>query len=299
MRMEELFMNRLKGVIDLHIHSAPDVRQRKLDDLELMEAAVQRGVRAVVIKSHHVPTVDRAALVNRIKKEKYGDSSDFQIFGGIALNRFTGGINPWAVETALKLGGKIVWMPTNTSENHCRKEGKEHFVSITKNGKILEELKTVFRLIHDFDAVLETGHISPKECFLVAEAARDAGVRKIVVTHPEFHIVGMSLEDQKRIVSDYHVLLERVYAQPTGNGVYKKNLADNAAAMKEIGCKHFIAATDSGQIQNPEWYHTIAEYIDYLYEYGFSQEEIDLMTKWNPGTMLGITQENQYGEEYI
>lgn len=281
-------MNRLEGIIDLHIHSAPDVRQRRLDDLELMEAAVARKVRAIVIKSHHVPTVDRATLVNRVKEEKYGDSSDFRMFGGVALNRFIGGINPWAVETALKLGGKMVWMPTNTAENHCKKEGRGDYVSVVKDGKVVPELKTVFELIRDFDAVLETGHISPLECFQVTEAARDAGVKKIVITHPEFHIVGMSFEDQKRIVKDYDVLLERVYAQPIGGGVYKKNLPDNVAAMREIGCEHFIVATDGGQMQNPRWYDTIAEYVDYLYDSGFSQEEIDVMTKKNPGAMLGI-----------
>lgn len=280
--------SRLKGIVDLHIHSAPDVRERKLNDLELMEAAVARGVRAIVIKSHHVPTVDRATLVNLVKQEKYGDSSEFQMFGGIALNRFVGGINPWAVETALKLGGKMVWLPTNTAENHCRKEGKEKYVSCVKDGKVVEELKPVFQLVKDYDAVLETGHISAKECFLIAEAARDAGVKKLVITHPEFHIVGMTLEEQKRIVADYDVLLERVYAQPIGGGRYKKNLADNVEAMREIGCRHFIVATDGGQMQNPAWYNTIQEYVDYLYDAGFSQEEIDWMTKENPGRMLGI-----------
>lgn len=279
---------RLKGIIDLHIHSGPDVRERKLNDLQLMEAAVARGVRAIVIKSHHVPTVDRATLVNMIKQEKYGSASDFQMFGGIALNRFVGGINPWAVETALKLGGKLVWMPTNTAENHCKKEGKDNYVVCVKDGKVVEELKTVFSLIRDFDAVLETGHLSPEECFIVTEAARNMGVKKIVITHPEFHIVGMSLKDQERIVKDYNVLLERVYAQPVGKGIYKKNLPDNAEAMRQIGCEHFIVATDGGQMQNPEWYNTIAEYIDYLYDSGFSKGEIDLMTKENPGKMLGI-----------
>lgn len=280
--------NRLKGIIDLHIHSGPDVRERKLDDLQLMEAAVERGVRAIVIKSHHVPTADRATLVNRVKKEKYGDTSDFQMFGGIALNRFVGGINPWAVETAFKLGAKLVWMPTNTSENHCRKEGKSDPVICVRDGRVVEECKTVFSLIRDFDGVLETGHLSPEECFIVAEAARDMGVKKIVITHPEFHIVGMSLADQERIVKDYDVLLEKVYAQPVGGGVYKKNLPDNVTAMRQIGCEHFIVATDGGQMQNPPWYQTIAEYIDYLYDAGFSQQEIDTMTKVNPGRMLGI-----------
>ncbi|RHV87633.1 hypothetical protein DXA97_09040 [Clostridium sp. OF09-36] len=280
-------MGRLTGIIDMHIHSAPDIRQRKLDDLQLMEAAVERGVRAIVIKSHMVPTADRATLVNKIRQEKYPDS-DFQMFGSLVMNLPVGGINPWAVEASIKLGAKEIFLPTMTAENHCRKENKEHFVSVVKDGKIVEPLKDVFELVKDYDVALGTGHISPSEIFTVVEAARNAGVKKIIVTHPEFHIVGMSLEEEKRIVKDYDVLLEKVYAQPIGGGVYKKNLPDNVAHMKEIGCEHFIVSTDGGQMQNPEWYNTIAEYIDYLYDSGFSQEEIDVMTKKNPGRMLGI-----------
>lgn len=283
--------HRLNGIIDMHIHSAPDVRQRKLDDLEIMEAAVKRGVRAVVIKSHHVGTADRAALVNRVKEEKYGDSVKFTMYGGIALNRFVGGINPWAVETALKLGAKVVWLPTNTAENHCRKEGKDGWVACTDQGRPVEAMKDIFRLVKDHDAVLATGHISPQECFIISEAARDAGVKKIVITHPEFHIVGMPLEDRIRIVKDYDVMLEMVYAQPVGGGVYKKNLPDNVEAMRAVGCDHVIVSTDGGQMQNPEWYNTIAEYIDYLYDSGFSLQEIDQMTKLNPAKMLGLEQD--------
>lgn len=280
-------MGRLTGIIDMHIHSAPDIRQRKLDDLQLMEAAVERGVRAIVIKSHMVPTVDRATLVNKIRQEKYPDS-DFQMFGSLVMNLPVGGINPWAVEASIKLGAKEIFLPTMTAENHCKKENKEHYVSVVKDGKIVEPLKDVFNLVRDYDVALGTGHISPSEIFTVVEAARDAGVKKIIVTHPEFHIVGMSLEEEARIVKDYDVLLEKVYAQPIGGGVYKKNLPDNVAHMKKIGCEHFIVSTDGGQMQNPEWYNTIAEYIDYLYDSGFSQEEIDVMTKKNPGKMLGI-----------
>lgn len=280
-------MGRLTGIIDMHIHSAPDIRQRKLDDLQLMEAAVERGVRAIVIKSHMVPTADRATLVNKIRQEKYPDS-DFQMFGSLVMNLAVGGINPWAVEASIKLGAKEIFLPTMTAENHCKKENKEHYVSVVKDGKIVEPLKDVFNLVRDYDVALGTGHISPSEIFTVVEAARDAGVKKIIVTHPEFHIVGMSLEEEARIVKDYDVLLEKVYAQPIGGGVYKKNLPDNVAHMKEIGCEHFIVSTDGGQMQNPEWYNTIAEYIDYLYDSGFSQEEIDVMTKKNPGKMLGI-----------
>lgn len=280
--------NRLKGIIDMHIHSAPDIRQRKLDDLQLMEAAVERGVRAIVIKSHHVPTMDRAAIVNKIVREKYGDSTDFEMFGGLALNLSVGGLNPYAVEAALKLGAKIIWLPTNTAENHLRKSGKDGGVAVVRDGRAVKELEPIFALINEYDAVFETGHISAAECFPVVEAARNAGVKKIVIAHPEFHIVGMSLEEQKRIVDEFGVMLEHEYAQPISGGVYRLNLEDNVTAMREIGPEHFIVSTDGGQMQNPEWYNTIKIYINYLYDAGFTQEEIDTMTKINPGKMLGI-----------
>lgn len=282
--------NRLEGIIDIHIHTAPDIRKRRMDDLDLMEAAVARDVRAVVLKSHQVVTADRAAIVNKVRREKYPDSN-FEAFGAVALNRSVGGINPAAVEVTLKLGGKIVWLPTVSAVNHLTRQKKslDGAVEVTRDGKIVPELHDVFELIKEYDAVLETGHISAEECFVVAKAAREAGVRKIVITHPEFWVVGMSLEQQREIVEEYDVLLEHEYAQPIGGGVYKKNLKDNAEAMKAIGCEHFIVATDSGQTQNPFWYDSIREYIDYLYDTaGFTEAQVDRMTKINPGRMLGI-----------
>ena len=128
--------NVMQGIIDMHIHAAPDVRARKLDDLELMEASVQRGVRAIVLKSHNFPTADRAYLVNRVAAEKYPDAK-FTAFGGLCLNHPAGGLNPDAVETSLKLGAKVIWLPTNTAENHYRKNGKDPSkgVVVTRDGK--------------------------------------------------------------------------------------------------------------------------------------------------------------------
>ncbi len=42
----------LKGVIDMHVHSNPDLRKRAYDDIELMEAGIRVGARAIVIKTH-------------------------------------------------------------------------------------------------------------------------------------------------------------------------------------------------------------------------------------------------------
>ena len=281
--------NAMQGIIDMHIHAAPDVRARKLDDLELMEASVQRGVRAIVLKSHNVPTADRAYLVNRVAAEKYPDVK-FTAFGGLCLNRPVGGLNPDAAETSLKLGAKVIWLPTNTAENHYRKNGKDSStgVVVTRDGKAVDELQDIFALVKQYNAVLATGHIGAEECFPVVEAARAAGVEKIVITHPEFWVVGMTPEQQADIVRKYDVLLESVYAQPV-NGSYKINIPDNIAAMKAIGPEHFVLSTDSGQTVNPYWYESYTTYFKAVSEV-FTSEQVRKMTHDNPAWLLDIDQ---------
>jgi len=103
--------NLLCGAIDAHVHSFPDIIERKLDDVELVKQARRAGMRAVVLKSHIFATCERAYLLNRLHP-------DFRIFGGIVLNETVGGFNPHAVEAALKMGGVQVWMPTRSAANH-------------------------------------------------------------------------------------------------------------------------------------------------------------------------------------
>lgn len=276
----------MKGIIDLHYHSGPDVKPRKLNDLELMEQGVALGARAVVIKTHFSPTAGRAALVNQIRREKYPDSQ-FELIGGIALNRSVGGLNPFALETELKLGAKVVWLPTVDSENEFRKAGKTGGIRLVENGKAVPELSPVFALIRDYDVCLQTGHPSGEECFPIVEAARKAGVQKIVVTHPEYHVVGMTLEQQKQLVRDYGVLLEREYAQPVGSR-FVSNLSSNLEAIREIGPEHIILATDSGQVNTPFWQDAVRESIAYYRSAGIAEDDLRIMMVRNPGRMLGI-----------
>jgi hypothetical protein len=94
----------LEGSIDIHIHSAPDVYPRLLNDVELALSAKENGMRAILVKNHYSETAGRARLAS--------DVAGFPVFGGIALNLTSGGMNKHAVRMALKMGAKEVWMPT-------------------------------------------------------------------------------------------------------------------------------------------------------------------------------------------
>ena len=280
----------LQGVIDMHVHSNPDIRHRAYDDFELMEAGIRVGARAIVIKTHQGTTVDRAFLCNRHNEIIHQGDNDFTMFGSVTMNRQMGGINPWAVESGLKLGAKVIWLPTQSARNNMLKQNQDpsDCVEVVQGGKVVPELLTIFRLVKDYDVVLGTGHVSPEECFRVVEAARDAGVKKLVVTHPEWWMVGMSLEDQVRIVKDYDVILEHCFAQPMGGGKYKSNLPMNLEAVKACGYKNVMVSTDGGQVENPNWEIALEQYMQYLSDHGVGEDELRYMTHDIQAGLLGI-----------
>lgn len=283
-------MELMRGVIDMHVHSNPDLRLRAYDDIELMEAGIRAGARAIVIKTHQGTTMDRAYLCNRHNQIVHGDSNDFTMYGSITLNQVVGGINPKAVEVALKLGAKVVWLPTQSAKNHLEKmnQSTARCVEVVRDGNIVPELADVFQLIKDHNAVLGTAHISPQESFVVVEAARKAGVKNIVVTHPEWWIVDMSVADQLRIVKDYDVILERCYAQNMGGGKYKSNLPSNLELIKAVGYQNVMVDTDGGQTENPHWELAFAEYMQYLIDNGIPKEQVYHMTHTIPAKLLGL-----------
>ncbi len=287
----------MNGVIDMHVHTNPDLRNRKYNDFELCDAAVRVGARAIVIKSHMGSTAERAWLTNRYNEQVHGKNG-FTMFGAIVMNRCVGGINPAAVENALKLGAKVVWLPTSSARNHLEKLGKpaDDCVEVTVNGQIVPEMYRIFELINEYDAVLGTGHISAEESFIVAKAAREAGVRKVVITHPEWWIVNMSMEDQIRIVKEYDVLLERCYAQNKGVGAghgYLSNLPGNLEAIQKVGYKNILISTDGGQVENPNWEIAEENYLQYMADHGVPEEQIRYMSHDLPAYLLGIDQEEK------
>ncbi|MFB0935263.1 MAG: DUF6282 family protein [Propionivibrio sp.] len=269
----------LQGVIDIHIHTNPDVRVRRLSDLQLAAEARRVGARAIVIKSHLVTTMDRATIAREAVP-------GIDVFGGIVLNPHVGGLNAIAVETAIKLGAKFVWLPTSFSANERKRQGKSDGVDIVADGKVVPALVPILRMIAEADIALGTGHGTPAETLVVVEEARRLGVGRIVVNHPEWATIDMSIDDQKRL-AEFDVFFERCYARNV-SGAYDKNFRRNLEAMEALGFESTIVATDGGQVENPMWSEALAEYVGFLLQAGVPQAAVDRMTKVNPATVLGL-----------
>jgi hypothetical protein len=269
----------LEGVIDIHIHTSPDVRVRRLDDLELAAEARRVKARAIVIKSHLFPTMVRATIAQRA-------TPGIDVFGGLVLNPYIGGLNRLAVETAIKLNAKIIWLPTSWSANERLRQGKNDGVVCVQDGKVVPALTDILSLIAENDVALATGHLHPDEILVVVEEARKLGVKKIIINHPEWTTVDMSIDMQKTL-SRYDVFFERCFARNT-QGKYESNFRRNLDAMEAVGFESTIVATDGGQVENPLWSEALASYIHFLLQSGVSRSLVDQMTIYNPAQVLGI-----------
>src|SRR5215471_19210417 len=106
----DLAWQAIQGAYDLQVHVAPDVIERRIDDVGLAEEFLARGLKGFVLKSHYVPTAERAKVVCRAVP-------GIEAFGSLTLNHSIGGLNPVAVELAGRSGAKLVWMPTVDAAN--------------------------------------------------------------------------------------------------------------------------------------------------------------------------------------
>jgi len=269
----------LTGTIDLHMHTAPDVGPRKLDDLEAARQAAARGMRAILLRSHVTLTADRAVLVERVVPE-------VRVFGGLVLNASIGGFNPAAVEAALRLGAAEIWMPTLAAAAEPRPR-PEPGLTIWDDHGLKPSVLEILRLVAEKDVILGTGHLSPAETLELVPAARAAGVRKILITHPEHPPVEMPVLLQEELRDRFGVYFERcLITTELGHGRLPFSVL--AAIIRRVGCATTVVATDFGQLQNPFPADGLASYIAHLRAEGFADADIALMSQVNPARLLEL-----------
>ena len=177
------------------MHAAPDVTARRADDTDTALAYAAAGYAGFVLKAHYESTVGRAHAAAR--------ASGIAVHGGVALNQHVGGVNPAAVAAALGAGGRIVWLPTADAHTQqaaglprlCHDQpriGTQTFAIPPVDPTAEPALRTILALVAEADAVLATGHVSTAEAAWVVDAARAAGVRRLLLTHPSYTVPAMS-----------------------------------------------------------------------------------------------------------
>ena len=271
----------LTGLIDMHIHSGPDIASRLMDDIEVAQAAKHAGMRAILIKSHHTLTADRALIAERVV-------GGIRVFGGLVLNAAVGGLNPAAVEVALRMGAKEIWMPTHSAAHVLRMRGRQDGIGLlNEQGELSPAVKEIVSLIRISDAILATGHIGPEESAVLVREAKDQGLPRIVITHPEAAFIRMPVQLQEEC-SGEGVFYERCYADTTPTLNCEVGIEEIARAIRRVGVGSTVLSTDFGQAVSPPPTEGMRAYLLKLEELGFHSREIRQMAGENPAHLLGI-----------
>jgi hypothetical protein len=289
----------LRGAYDTHIHIAPDVVPRIIDDVSLAARFVKLRMAGFQLKSHYNATAERAAVVNAAVP-------GIHCLGAIVLNRAVGGLNPLAVEVAAREGARTVWLPTvdSVNESHERdappgakvpvwvrlqRDLREQGIEIPPvpvvdgDGAVLPALSAVLERVAQHHMLLATGHLSRDEIFTVVDAAVEAGVKDIVITHPEFPAQDLSVDDQRALV-DRGALLERCMTTPhTGKIAWDQWIQH----IREAGYEHSVLSSDLGQTFNPPVEDGMGIMLDQLLAAGFSDEEVHVMAVVNSRKVAG------------
>ncbi len=292
----------LRGAYDTHIHVAPDVVPRIVDDVTLARRFAALGMDGFILKSHYNATAERAGVVRAAVP-------GIEALGAIVLNRAVGGLNPLAVEVAAREGARTVWLPTvdAVNESHARDVNPSHpparvpvwvklqlelreqgieippVAVVDGDGAVLPETRAVLERIAHHGLLLATGHLARDEIFAVVDAALETGVKEIVITHPEFPAQSLGIEDQ-RALAQRGALLERCMTTPhTGKIAWERWIENIRAA----GPEHSVLSTDLGQVFNPPVEDGMGIMVDRLLGAGLDEEEVQVMAVANPRRVAG------------
>lgn len=285
----------LHGAVDVHVHSHPDLFPRIGDDVDVARHAAGLGLRAISLKCHSERTTSRAYLTSLLVP-------GIQVVGGIVLNRAVGGINPKAVEAALQLGARHVWMPTVDAANHARTFGgtgaydkQASTVAASDDagievfdadGRAIDGLHDVLDLIAAARAILSTCHLSVPEIRRLVPLARERGVEKILITHPFFKVPGLDLETLRELV-DHGAYAEFGYCtiSPMWNHAPLTRVVE---AIRALGASRSLLMSDTGQRHNPMPAEALRIFAQSVYESGIPEDDVGRMIRDNPLELLEL-----------
>ena len=281
----------LVGAVDLHTHPSPSPFPRRISIMDATRDAAAAGFRAIACKSHHEST---QPMILALRSAGLAEI-DIEVLGGIALNRTVGGINPYAVELTLRTGGRIVWFPTLSSVAHSnhthsvdstfsnaavKLRANEPQTIFDSDGRIRDVVRDVLAVIAGEDAILNCGHLGAEEIDALLPAAGEAGVRRIVVSHPMF-VIGATPERTADWVRQ-GAKIEQCIAVAR-----KLDPAEFAAYIDAVGVENTIISSDFGQKKNPLPVTGFRRMTRTLLDAGRSSDDMRKMIGGNAAELIG------------
>jgi len=286
-------MDLMAGAWDAHVHAAPSLFARWGTARELAEVCREAGMAGIVLKSHHGSSVEIASAVGE-------GTPGLEVFGGVVLNGFVGGLNPFAVESCLALGGKVVWLPTIHAAAHGRVFGslgtfpfQQARVArqpaagirlLDDGGRLQPSLADVLDVMNDQRAVLATGHASAEEVVALAAHIRERRLRiRLLVNHVFFKVPALS-DDQLRGLQSDAVWFETSFFTVSRGGV--PDVTPVAGRLRALPDARWVMVSDSGQPTNPRSPEALVAFARGLIEAGLDAARVRRMLADEPRRLL-------------
>ena len=290
----------LDGAIDLHCHSGPSLMPRYFDHYEAMQEASSVGIRALLVKDHYYSATPATELLN-----KHFKHLKVTMLSGVPLNNAIGGLNIHAVEHGIKLGAKLVWMPTFSAANHINAHKKDAdfkdkfpqtkkkmldpvpLMIVDSSGKLLPEVGPILDMIAENDIVLSSGHVHISEAWPLFEEAKRRGVKRLLCNHPTY-VVDATLEDMRRLAS-MGVYCEHSMCMFVPGSKFHFYQPDELDAMiRAAGHEKTILGSDLGQVGNPKLVDGFSNVIETCLDLGYSESQVKRMVSTNAAELMGI-----------
>jgi hypothetical protein len=282
----------LDGAVDLHVHAAPSVFPRWGDGAAVAAACGSAGMAGIALKSHEGSTVESAAILSRTH-------APLRVAGGVVLNHAVGGLNPAAAEMALRLGARIVWLPTVDADGHVEAygdtgsyssqsggvRGAEPLRLLAETGRPLPALVEIVALCRDHDACLATGHASAAALPAVQACARELGLARLLLQHPLLSVPGLDpaavveLADGGGVVELTYLSVSPMWRETT--------VAACAEVARRLGPERVVLSSDAGQLHNPAPPEALRAFAQCLHEEGVPAPDVRRMLGATPAGLLG------------
>jgi hypothetical protein len=182
----------LRGAFDLNCKCAPTMAGYALDHAEAAEEALALGMGGLVFRDDGYCTTPIASLL----AETRFHGEPISLAGSVTLNNVSGGLNFYAAEHALALGGRLVSMPTVSAENHLRTArwpafhdadgmpGPRALTAVDDRGAVRGEVIEVLEIIAERDGVLDAGALHVSEVLALFREAGRRGVKRLLLSDP-------------------------------------------------------------------------------------------------------------------
>jgi Predicted metal-dependent hydrolase with the TIM-barrel fold len=150
----------------------------------------------------------------------------------------------------------------------------------------LPEVHEILALIAEADIVLATGHLSPAEVVALVDAAKEHGVRKILIQHADLGIAPIPHDLQTQLAKKGAIVEKCCMA--CGDDFRNLSPEQMAASIKRLGADSCVLVTDYGQRHNIPVVEALSRFVEELLKFGITERDMETLIVHNPRRLLGI-----------